>query len=570
MTEIDNNFKDFFLRTAQTWQFNRDYNFLKNINLSQQQKDIIDKTEIYMLINGSAGSGKSITLLYKMIKAMMEETERQKILFITFNSTLASDTYKRACNIKEFNEYRSYHKVRIWTFHQVAYEILNNLGFKEIEYVNVTINEIQRKNDHIYRRLYPVWEEYTDTGNSVYKNLNEKERLYSTHDVKFLREEIRWMKANGYINKEDYLNVSRVGRGNAPRLTKIQRNTIYSMFLKYEKLKRSRYNDAMDLEDYALEILKNFNLIPKDMYFDHIFIDEVQDLQAMQIKVLRMLAKKSLTIAGDSKQKIYDLSPYSYSNLGINITSGKNRTLTRTFRSTKEIAKLANSLEFTDIQKDKITDVELMSQGDKPEIRYYATKESEVRFIIKKVKEIHNKDKGSTIAVIHREEKKLYKREESFLRTSLEESFKLVDVESYRKKFKYNEKKKPIFYTDIYSVKGLEFDYIFIVDFKKGFYPDSKKFTELYKYYKNQSAAQNDSYDQDVNDIINEEKRLLYVAITRAKKKVFFTYSGQNERVVSTFIKDFDTKDYEVYGFRKTKLKGRDVSEEELLAILST
>ena len=53
----------------------------------------------------------------------------------------------------------------------------------------------------------------------------------------------------------------------------------------------------------------------------------------------------------------------------------------------------------------------------------------------------------------------------------------------------------------MHAVKGLEFDYVFIVGFEEGLFPHSNSF--------------------DTEDGLEEERRLAYVAITRAKKQLF-------------------------------------------------
>ena len=46
---------------------------------------------------------------------------------------------------------------------------------------------------------------------------------------------------------------------------------------------------------------------------------------------------------------------------------------------------------------------------------------------------------------------------------------------------------------------------------------------------------------EDIDEIKNMEKKLLYVAMTRAKKNLYITYSGN----ISEFSNDFDKQDYE-------------------------
>jgi DNA helicase-2/ATP-dependent DNA helicase PcrA len=59
----------------------------------------------------------------------------------------------------------------------------------------------------------------------------------------------------------------------------------------------------------------------------------------------------------------------------------------------------------------------------------------------------------------------------------------------------------------LHSSKGLEFDYVFIVGVEEGILPHSRSFTD--------------------EDELEEERRLCYVGITRAKEKLFLTFTEQ-------------------------------------------
>ena len=60
----------------------------------------------------------------------------------------------------------------------------------------------------------------------------------------------------------------------------------------------------------------------------------------------------------------------------------------------------------------------------------------------------------------------------------------------------------------VHASKGLEFEYVFITGLEEGLFPHERMNEEL-----DESMAE-------------EERRLFYVALTRAKKKVFLSYAG--------------------------------------------
>ncbi|MDE5946883.1 MAG: UvrD-helicase domain-containing protein [Oscillospiraceae bacterium] len=79
----------------------------------------------------------------------------------------------------------------------------------------------------------------------------------------------------------------------------------------------------------------------------------------------------------------------------------------------------------------------------------------------------------------------------------------------------------------VHSAKGLEFDNVFIIGMEDGLFPSSRAF--------------------DSEDDIEEERRLAYVAITRAKKQLYISSAGTRTlfgqtrpNITSRFIKEID------------------------------
>jgi len=83
----------------------------------------------------------------------------------------------------------------------------------------------------------------------------------------------------------------------------------------------------------------------------------------------------------------------------------------------------------------------------------------------------------------------------------------------------------------VHSVKGLEYEYVFLVGIEEGIFP----------HY--------NSLNEGTNDAIEEERRLMYVAITRAKKDLWIInakrrllYGQTNANPPSRFIEEIDEK----------------------------
>lgn len=537
----------FLLRSAKAWQNYHQFDtrgLLPGIMLSDEQLAVVQQNEEQMLINGSAGSGKSITLLYKMIRIMEQEAELQRILYLTFNRTLLEDARKRAELSPVFENLKGRHDLHMNTFHYMAFTILKQMGFEDVACFNASLQSIKNQESTLQRRIANILEIYT--ASEEYRRLPQQERFFETQNAVFFLEEILWMKANGFVNKKGYLEVERTGRSNNPRLTKAQRNTVFNIFERYQQDMRDKFHHYLDMEDYALLILQYLDQVPYEMYYDYVFVDEVQDLQPMQIKVLIQLTKKSIVLSGDPKQRIYKRSPHSYANLGLHIQGRRNRALTKNFRSTKQIIDLANSLKFEDVANEREDGRNFTREGEKPEVRYYPTADAMHGYLVKTIKKIIQQKPDSTIAVIHREEEEIQRGITPNIKTFLEQHFYLITAEQYGRRFDYTADKKPVFFTDAFSIKGLEFDYVFILHFDRKHYPHRKRIDDLNKKTEKRDT---ESYDKDYDSILNDEKKILYVAITRARNKVVLLWFASKEMRVSPFIREFNPKEYTAIGF---------------------
>ena len=96
--------------------------------------------------------------------------------------------------------------------------------------------EIIKNDATSLRRIGSVLLRYKNPGYEEYENIPKDEKLYSTHNEYFVKEEIKWMKENGFITKDEYMEVERIGRSRSIRLTKKQRKTIFKIFEEYNKM----------------------------------------------------------------------------------------------------------------------------------------------------------------------------------------------------------------------------------------------------------------------------------------------------------------------------------------------
>ena len=102
----------------------------------------------------------------------------------------------------------------------------------------------------------------------------------------------------------------------------------------------------------------------------------------------------------------------------------------------------------------------------------------------------------------------------------------------------------------VHSAKGLEYENVFVIGMEEGIFPSSRSF--------------------DNEDDLEEERRLAYVAITRAKKRLYLTSAGQrmlfgqtHRNVTSRFMREIGNEFMEKHDnatIMKNKVKEKDNS----------
>lgn len=108
-------------------------------------------------------------------------------------------------------------------------------------------------------------------------------------------------------------------------------------------------------------------------------------------------------------------------------------------------------------------------------------------------------------------------------------------LQSDQDELQSKEEKDAVRLMTVHSAKGLEFPYVFIAGLEEGLFPHERL--------------------DDKGTDHEEERRLFYVALTRAEKKVFLTYAhmrtifgSQKVNMPSSFLNDIDSEHMEIEG----------------------
>jgi len=242
-----------------------------------------------------------------------------------------------------------------------------------------------------------------------------------------------------------------------------------------------------------------------------IFIDEFQDINDTQYAFIRALnhAGSAVTIVGDDAQNIYSWrgSCVDYIlNFHQRFADVADFQLITNYRSTVSIVAVANSIMRyipTLDHKDLMTAAPSAEQGERPAVHYFA-RTSEERDWVAEAAFLAAK-KGSTV-ILSKFNSVLFTYEAALLKMGARCRFVHGDDDAAQT--------NTIYLSTFHGAKGLEWDHVFLVRMNDEVFPQQK----------------------DDNGIL-QDRRLFYVAVTRARRTLTLSYS-RHERSLSRFVRE--------------------------------
>ena len=366
-------------------------------------------------------------------------------------------------------------------------------------YGNVSVEEIVLKNN--YRSTKRI----LDAGNTLIKNNQKriKKDLLATKDegepIMIHQSDTRDNEAR-YV-AETILNLNKQYGVNYDDIAVLYRSNYLSSSLE----KR--------MKDYSIpyQIIGGISFFQrkeiKDLtaYFN-LFVNPYSDVSLERIinvprrNIGPITLEKLQKLASDEGQTLYFYIKESL-NASSDIPPQKVKALKRMVEqidNTSYLIKNAKSIEYGDIIKNFIQEIDFYSSIPNDEEK--ASKIENVEEVVGDIKRYFNENKKNT-----------------FL--NYVENLALLSVNDTETS------KDRVSLMTVHAAKGLEFDYVFIYGFNQGDFPSNRALIE--------------SKEGD-----EEERRLAYVAITRAKKKLFMTYAldynfrSGGDGVPSQFIKE--------------------------------
>lgn len=474
---------------------------------------------------GGAGTGKTVVAMHRakrLAARLLRSGSRQKVLFTTYSRNLATDiasNLKLICTADEFNT------IDVVNLDKLVKDLLMGHGYSgEIWY--------DGSRDH-GNDLDAAWRKaITSIG------VND-----SKLTVSFFKSELSQVIVPQQVrNAADYMRVLRKGRGT--RLNRAQKLAVWQVVETYRRIMQA--NGAYDVDTAMQNVVSLLTQGDAPRKYAHVVVDEGQDFSTPAYRVIRALVDEGdndIFIVGDAQQRIYGHTAV-LSKCGIRI-QGRARKLRINYRTTEQIRSAADSIfrssgadvadsVFADVHgigdaspattfddldggKSPTGDSRSLMSGPVPETRRFASQSDEMDAVREWIyglcgtagNMVGDEFDGErvdprNVCVVARSRYCIDQWREA-LNNGLPYGVYQLGRDAE------NRQRQGIRVATMHRVKGLEFDYVVVVDVNDGVCPPKPAL----------QAAGSDSVA--LNEIYKEERSLIYVAMTRAKKGVLLT-----------------------------------------------
>ena len=470
--------------------------FLSTFNDAQKKAIINDNSHVLCI--AGAGSGKT-TVLTKRVEFLVKHclVDPSKILAITFTRKARREMMMRLAKAGRLDS------VMVETFNSFCEKILrkyNHLIYdKPVRVISYKdkVMMINTALSKIHMDMEKAVDIYFSSAQRKGKTDEQLTNIFR-NDCFFIRD---YFKFKNKPIQESSFETSSVGHEKSVKLVIAVCNYIEAYMRRY---------GLRDFADQLIDAIaffeKHKELIPN---FDHALIDEYQDVNSTQIHLVGLFTPKNLFCVGDPRQSIYGWrgSDIRYIlNFEEKYPDCQIITLRKNYRSTEYIVDLINC----SIKHMRLADLQ-SSLGGKKDINLlnFSSEDEEYKFVIQKI--IQSNRPRNEIFVLARTNRQLNELSSLMRKKDVNH---VVRSDEIRKSI--NASENDVTLATIHAIKGMEAELVFVIGCNGINFPckgSEHPVIEMVKV---------DEYDKE-----EEERRLFYVAISRAKQSLYLTHSGK-------------------------------------------
>ena len=427
-------------------------------------------------LSGSAGTGKTIVALHRAVYLARTNSDA-RVLLTTFSETLAN-ALRAKLRILISSEPSLAERIDVYALDALGERLyrlnVEEPGFASRERIRAGIEEAAAG--------------VADSRFSPGFMLTEWERVVDAWQLD------SW---------EAYRTVPRLGRRRS--LPEAQRGVLWSIF---EKVRARLEQDGLITPAQMFgRLASRFDIAQRSPY-DHVIVDECQDVGVSQLRFLRALGTdrpNGLFFTGDLGQRIFQ-QPFSWQALGVKIR-GRARTLKVNYRTSHQIRRrsdllLGSAISDVDGMTEKRSGTVSVFNGAEPSIAVLDSEEEETAAVADWLSKLTDGElKPDEISIFVRSPEQIDRA-----RTALERAGLPYVVLDNRLQTSAGQ----VSVSAMHLAKGLEFRAVAVMACDDEVIPL-------------QGRIETVADDSDLEDVYNTERHLLYVACTRARDHLFVT-----------------------------------------------
>ena len=365
--------------------------------LNTEQRRAVETLSGPVLILAGAGSGKTKTLTHRIANLMSHGVNEREILAVTFTNKAAREMRERLWNLlypEHFDEVPREFMPYMGTFHSICVKILRI----EHEHLNLDKNFV----------IYDM-DDQISLIKRAFKELGIEDKFLKPKAVQSIISSTK----NSGETIEDY---------EANAIYPNQKNTA-KIFRLYEKMKYE--SSALDFDDILIRVADLFDKNPLvrekwQKKFKHILIDEYQDTNKIQYRLVKALVSndRNICVVGDDWQSIYSWRGADFTNIlnfERDFPGATVIKLEQNYRSTGNILKASQKV----ISKNKTrTDKALFTEagdGEPVDIKDFRDENAEAKFVAFQIATMARNRDFSDFAILYRTNAQSYNFEKALI-----------------------------------------------------------------------------------------------------------------------------------------------------------
>jgi len=323
-----------------------------------------------LLVIAGAGTGKTRTLVYRVAHLIEQGAAPERILLLTFTRRAAQEMLSRVERLVGSASTR----VQGGTFHATGHKLLRRFG-----------------PEAGLARDFSIM----DQGDA--EDLMQLARAnlgYGKQEKRFPKKETLHHVYSTHLNTET--PVEEIIEREYPQFIEFSRDMV-RIYAEYTSRKHER--NLVDYDDlllfWALMLEQSEDLASRIAgLYDYILVDEYQDTNLLQARVLRGMCRghRNITVVGDDAQSIYSFRGASFRNI-LDFPRQFNGSaivgLEQNYRSTQPILDVTNTLISRALERFTKQLWTTRAAGERPWLVTARDEQAQTRFVVDRILELH-------------------------------------------------------------------------------------------------------------------------------------------------------------------------------------